>query len=620
MLSFTDIALRRGPTKLFENVTFTLNAREKLGLIGANGAGKTSLFKLILGELESDQGDCVLAPGTRIAHLAQEVPASTQKAHDYVLGGDAEFAQITAALELAEAEEDFVRLAPLHEALGNIDGYSAKARASQLMAGLGFKQHEFEQTLASFSGGWRIRLNLARTLMTRSDLLLLDEPTNHLDLDAVVWLAGWIKRYPGAMLLISHDREFLDETVDGIASLERRTIEVFSGNYSRFELTKAARLAQQQSLYLRQQQEIEHMEAFVRRFRAKATKARQAQSRVKALERMTRIAPAHVDSPFHFQIPISERLSDPLLSLKQAQLGYANVVLDKVRVELHPGDRIGLLGHNGAGKSTLMKTLSGELALLGGERVAGANLKMGYFSQHQVDDLDLQASALTHIARIDAATTEQQARNFLGGFDFRDDKVKCPVSLFSGGEKARLALALIAFKRPNLLLLDEPTNHLDIEMRQALTVALQDFGGAIVLISHDRHLLANTVDAFFLVADGAVGSFEGDLEDYRAGLLRQSEEPANVKEKSKQSRIKAQNNQKRERQQIRSRLTAVEKRLERLQRKLAEVETVLGDVSLYQADDPGDLQKYVRERVNLREEIETLEQEWFDLSEKEPTD
>jgi ATP-binding cassette subfamily F protein 3 len=616
MLSFTDIALRRGSELLFEHATFTVHQRQKVGLIGANGAGKTSLFKLILKELDSDRGSVDYPPNTKIAHLAQEVSASNEAALDYVLAGDSELMLILTDIERAQTDEEYEKIGPLHEALDNIDGYTARARAEQLMVGLGFGQDEFGKPLGAFSGGWRIRLNLARTLMTPSQLLLLDEPTNHLDLDAILWLSNWIKLYRGSMLLISHDREFLDETVDTIAYLHRQQIEFFSGNYTQFERIKAARLAEQQSQYVRQQQEIKHMQDFVRRFRAKATKARQAQSRVKALERMELIAPAHVDSPFQFVIPAAKRTSNPLVTLNEAGLGYAQPVLSNVRLNLHPGDRVGLLGHNGAGKSTLIKSISGELPLLSGRRVAGANLATGYFSQHQIDDLDLCASALNHFTRLDKTVSEQHIRDFLGGFDFRGDKVKALVATFSGGEKARLALATIAFRRPNLLLMDEPTNHLDIEMRQALTIALQDFAGAIVLISHDRHLLSSTVDTFLLVEDGAVRPFDGDLDDYRARLLGSAAVDA-AKQQTRDKPV-AQPAKKnfREAQQLKTRLKTLDTRLERLQRKLSEVDSSLSDTALYQDEDTADLHALLRDQLSLKEQIGIAEEEWFEISER----
>lgn len=615
MLSFTNIALRRGSALLFEDVSFTIYQRQKVGLIGANGAGKTSLFNLILGDLDSDRGELDFPPALRIAYLAQEVSASDEVAVDYVLGGDGELQQILNDINSAERNEKFENIATLHEALDNIDGYTARARAEQLMAGLGFAPEESEKSLSTFSGGWRIRLNLARALMTRSDLLLLDEPTNHLDLDAILWLANWIKQYQGAIILISHDREFLDETVGSIAYLAGQRIEIFTGNYSQFELIKAARLAEQQSLYVRQQDEIKHMQDFVRRFSAKATKARQAQSRVKALERMELIAPAHIDSPFRFSITAADKTSNPLLALNDAVLGYDSPVLSGVRLNLHPGDRVGLLGHNGAGKSTLIKTLKGELDLLDGQRVAGTNLAIGYFSQHQVDDLDLSVSSLVHFSRMDSNMTEQQARNFLGGFDFHGDKVKAPVETFSGGEKARLALAKITYLQPNLLLMDEPTNHLDIDMRQALTVTLQDFSGAIVLISHDRHLLTNTVDMFLLIECGQVEPFAGDLDDYRTRLLNRNKDTTAASPRLHAPILPSKKNF-RASQQLNTKIKTLESRLERLNRKLAEVEASLGDVTLYQQTDSDDLQGLLREQISLKEQVELIEEEWLKLGEE----
>ena len=618
MLSLIDIALRRGTELLFDNVNVTINQGRKVGLIGANGAGKTSLFRMIIGELDSDRGDVDMPGDTRIAYLQQEVPASAERAIDYVLGGDDRLTAIDAALAKAEQDGKYEQIGQLHDQLASIDGYTARARAEQLMVGLGFEESDFAQTLGEFSGGWRIRLNLARTLMTPSELLLLDEPTNHLDLDAILWLSEWIKRYPGTMLLISHDREFLDETVDQIAYLHRQRIELYTGNYSAFERIKAERLAEQQSNYEKQQREIRHMQDFVRRFRAKATKARQAQSRIKALERMELIAPAHIDSPFRFRIPPSDRTSSPLLALDQAVLGYGDAeVLKDVRFSLEPGDRIGLLGHNGAGKSTLVKTLRGELPLIRGTRTEGQNLAVGYFSQHQVDELELRHSALDHIRALDDDMSELEIRTFLGGFDFHGDKVKEPVRIFSGGEKARLALAIVSHSKPNLLLMDEPTNHLDMDMRQALTVALQEFEGAIVLISHDRHLLANTVDEFVLVHDGRVRPFTGDLEDYRKRLFDEPEAEATP---DPEPAPKAPGTRRRESQkqarQLRTRLNTIEQRLTRLSGKLADVESRLADASLYtEAGQSPDLQSLLREQLGLKDEIDQLENEWLEASE-----
>jgi ATP-binding cassette subfamily F protein 3 len=623
MLSFNQVSLRRGAQLLFDDATFTLHKNSKVGLIGANGAGKSSLFELIIGELDSDLGNVDYPSGLRIAHLAQEVPASDEFAREYVLGGDQEWCEIQTKLKLAEEKSQHDEVGALYEALDSIDGYTTVSRAEQLMAGLGFATAEFSEPLSSFSGGWRIRLNLARTLMTRSDLLLLDEPTNHLDLDTIVWLVSFLKQYTGAMILISHDREFLDDTVDHVAYLNRQTIELFTGSYTQFESIKAARLAEQQSSYMKQQREIAHMQDFVRRFRAKASKAKQAQSRLKALTRLELIAPAHVDSPFAFEIPNAEKTSDPLLTLEQAVLGYSETILDGVSLNLHPGDRIGLLGHNGAGKSTLIKSLKGELPLLGGARHEGANLSIGYFSQHQVDDLSMQDSAYQHMLRLEPSIMEQTARNFLGGYDFRGDKVFEPVGQFSGGEKARLALALVAWQKPNLLLMDEPTNHLDMEMRQALTVALQDFSGAILLISHDRHLLANSVDDFYLVDRGEVSAYEGDLDDYKRFLLghaptteAKTAEAHRPKASDKQTLgAKAKQDQKAIRQ-MRTQLRSLDTRLERLDTKLGEVESQLADSKLYESDQAEVLHDLVRQQQNLKEEIELAEEQWLELTEQ----
>jgi ATP-binding cassette subfamily F protein 3 len=613
MLSLNNLSLRRGTDLLFADASFTVHKGRKVGLVGANGAGKTSLFKLILGELDIDQGTLEYPPETRIAYLEQEAEASDALALDYVLAGDRELISVQALIEEAQARQEFSKIAQLHERLDSLDGYTAKSRAEQLMLGLGFQATDFNQPLRAFSGGWRIRLNLAQALMTPSDLLLLDEPTNHLDLDAIVWLANWIKSYRGALLLISHDREFLDETVDGIAYLHHKTIELFSGNYSAFELLKAARLAEQQSNYEKQQRDVKHMQDFVRRFRAKATKARQAQSRIKALDRLELIAPAHIDSPFHFEIPTADKMSDPLLSLIDADLGYSTPILKQLRLSLHPGDRLGLLGHNGAGKSTLIKTLVGEIEPLSGQRVEGFNLHIGYFSQHQVDDLDLDSSALQHLRDRNKTLGEQQIRNYLGGFDFHGDKVLEPVRIFSGGEKARLALALVAFSRPNLLLMDEPTNHLDIDMRHALTVALQSFEGALLLISHDRHLLANTVDGFLLVEKGQVVTFEGDLDDYRKRVLN-PQKPI-VDELAKPS-VSSNPNTGKQIRQLKTQIKTLEERLERLHRKLAEVDLALGDSDLYLLSDDTDLQGLLRDKLSLETDTAIVEAQWLERQEQ----
>ena len=580
--------------------------------MGANGTGKTSLFKMIQGEFESDSGDFNYPPDLRISCLDQEVPGSEELALSYVLSGDHKLANIQNAIKKAEKEEDYAALGDLHSQFEDHDGFSAKSRAEQLMVGLGFTDSDFSKALNDFSGGWRVRLNLAKTLMQPSDLLLLDEPTNHLDLDTIIWLGSWIKSFQGALLLISHDREFLDECVDHIAHIHNQQIELYSGNYTQFEARKAARLAELESNYNKQQREIAHMQSFVRRFKAKATKARQAQSRIKALERMELIAPAHIDSPFSFNIPETDKISNPLLTLEGAELGYTTSIVSDVKVSFRPGDRIGLLGVNGAGKSTLVKSLNGDIDLLDGLKREGKNLVVGYFSQHQVDDLDLQKNAIQHIQSIDEKATEAEIRNFLGGFNFRDNKAKDAIKNFSGGEKARLALAKIAFLKPNLLLMDEPTNHLDMDMRQALTVALQDFSGAILLISHDRHLLANTVDEFLIIDKGRLSRFNGDLEDYRTLILKGSVNNESLKDK-KDSRSKL---QKKEVKSIKTNIISLEKTLKRLQRKLSEVNDKLNSPDSYNENSGNNLHDLLREQVNLISEIENAEQEWLELNQK----
>ena len=618
MLSFTNLALRRGPNLLFEDASFVIHRDKKVGLIGSNGAGKTSLFKMITGELDVEEGYLDYPHDLRISYLAQEVPGTDEVAVQYVLEGDKQLIEIQQKIEAAEINERFEELGELHAIYNSMDGHSALSKAEQLMIGLGFSQEDLKKTVKDFSGGWRVRLNLARTLMQPSDLLLLDEPTNHLDLDAIVWLADWIKSFKGALILISHDREFLDECVNTIAHIYRQAIELYTGNYSQFEEVKALRLAEQAATFKKQQREIAHMQDFVRRFKAKATKARQAQSRVKALERMEVIAPAHVDSPFHFTIPQSDKISDPLLTLDDATLGYSAPVLEKINLSLHPGDRIGLLGSNGAGKSTLMKSLVANIPLLDGHRFEGGNLKLGYFSQHQVDDLDLSKTAYQCIQQLDPEKTEQQVRTYLGGYDFKNDKVKDPIKLFSGGEKARLALAIIAYQKPNLLLMDEPTNHLDMEMRQALTMALQSFEGAILLISHDRHLLANNVDQFLLVENGSIEEFDGDLNDYSLRILKNlnKSHPRKSSNTTVQTPGAQRQLEQKKIKQLKTEIHSAEKRLKRLQEKIAGVEGILQSPDTYDGDFQDDLHDLIRNQTELKAEIEEVEQIWLNLNEQ----
>lgn len=522
MLNFKNISLRRGTKTLFSEATFIIHKSQKVGVTGANGAGKSSLFAMLRGQLHADEGDFSMPPNLEVAHVAQETPAVASRALDYVLDGDRELRNLQAQLQQAEQAHDGLKQAELHAALDHIGGYTAEARAARLMNGLGFNPYQTLQPVNAFSGGWRMRLNLAQALMCRSDVLLLDEPTNHLDLEAVIWLQDWLCRYPGTLLLISHDRDFLDTICSHIVHIEQAKATIYTGNYSDFERMRAEKLAQQQAAFEKQQREITHIQSFINRFKAQATKARQAQSRIKALERMELISLAHVDSPFNFSFPAPLKIPDPLLILENATIGYADkTIIAQVNLTIAAGARIGLLGPNGAGKSTLIKVLAGEMPPLSGTLLGAEALKIGYFAQHQLEQLRLDESPLWHLQKIDPQATEKDLRNFLGGFDFQGDKVKEPVKPFSGGEKARLVLALLVYQNPNLLLLDEPTNHLDLDMRHALNVALQDFQGALVVVSHDRHLLRTVTDQFLLVGQGKIQPFDGDLEDYRTLMNEQ---------------------------------------------------------------------------------------------------
>jgi ATP-binding cassette subfamily F protein 3 len=629
MITLRQIVLQRGGLCLLDNASLTVYPGRRVGVIGANGSGKSSLFKLLLGELAQDAGELEIPGQWRIAHMAQEVEITRATAVDFVMDGDVRLRAVPADIRQAEAaaeagETGQRRLVKLYAELEEIDGYQANHRAERLLHGLGFTQAQVNEPAGNFSGGWRIRLNLARALMCPSDLLLLDEPTNHLDLDATLWLEQWLKTYPGTLLLISHDRDFLDNIVTDIVNIEGRQLVSYRGNYSAYERQRAERLAQQQALYEKQQQRIAEINRFVARFKAKATKARQAQSRVKELGRMEMIAPAHVDSPFNFTFREADKQSDPLLDLRDAQLGYGDrPVLEQVRLRLQPGARIGLLGMNGAGKSTLVKGLVGELPLRAGERLCGEHLAIGYFAQHQLEALDLNASALLHIQRLSPAVSEQDIRNFLGGFNFHGDKALEPIRPFSGGEKARLALAIIVWQRPNLLLLDEPTNHLDLEMRHALTLALQEYDGGVVLVSHDRALLRTTCDRFLLVADGNADAFDGDLEDYRQWLAgRQREAKAAVQESKPTTRNDRQQTKLErqarlaERRPLLKEAEQLEADMHRWQQDKTGLDARLADPALYAMSDKTELQTLLKQQAELAQRIEHAEMRWLELQEQ----
>ncbi|MCP1521185.1 ATP-binding cassette subfamily F protein 3 [Pseudomonas migulae] len=623
MIRLQNLTLQRGPQRLLEDAELTLHAGHKAGLIGANGAGKSSLFALIRGELHPDSGDCFLPADWRIAHMRQEIETLERLAVDYVLDGDLRLREVQRDLAVAEAAHDGTALARLHSELDSADGYTADARARKLLAGLGFTNEQMDRQVGDFSGGWRMRLNLAQALMCPSDLLLLDEPTNHLDLDAIIWLEEWLKSYPGTLLLISHDRDFLDAVVDHVAHVDQRKITLYRGGYSAFERARAERLAQQQQAYEKQQAQRAHMESYIARFKAQATKARQAQSRIKALERMEELSAAHVDSPFDFVFRESTKISSPLIDLSDARLGYGDkAVLEKVKLQLTPGARIGLLGPNGAGKSTLIKNLAGELSPLAGRLTRGENTVVGYFAQHQLDSLDSKASPLLHLQRLAPTEREQTLRDFLGGFDFRGARIDEPVLNFSGGEKARLALALIAWERPNLLLLDEPTNHLDLEMRLALTMALQEFSGAVLVVSHDRHLLKSTTDNFYLVADGKVEEFDGDLEDYARWLVdyRQrnapvSTTPVNPDKTDKKAQRQAAAALRQQLAPHKREADKLEAELGKLHEKLAKIDTSLGDSDIYEPARKNDLRDLLAEQAKLKVREAELEEAWMEALE-----
>ncbi|RKZ91900.1 MAG: ABC transporter ATP-binding protein [Candidatus Parabeggiatoa sp. nov. 1] len=629
MLTLRNLSLQRGIKPLLNQVNITINASQKVGLIGANGCGKSSLFALLLGELHQDAGEVELPPHLTIAYVAQETPAVSTPAIEYVLDGDQELREIEAKLVAAQQAGDGMREASLHAQFDAIDGYTAQARAAQLMHGLSFAVTEDEKPVNEFSGGWRMRLNLARALMSRSDLLLLDEPTNHLDLDAVLWFEQWLKRYPGTLLLISHDRDFLDNVVGTIAHVEQQTINLYTGNYDDFERQRAEKLALQQAAYQKQQREIAHIQSFIDRFRYKATKAKQAQSRINALARMEQIAAAHVDSPFHFSLQSPAQMPNQLIYLDQVSVGYKNTpILENLNLRISPGLRFGLLGPNGAGKSTLIKLLAGQLGLLQGECTLGDGLQVGYFAQHQLEQLRAEDSPLQHIQRLDVNATEQSLRRFLGGFGFVGDMAVEPVAPFSGGEKARLALALLVWQRPNVLLLDEPTNHLDLDMRHALTLALQDYMGALVIVSHDRHLLRTTTDQLLLVANGRVKAFDGDLADYRQWLFEHRAEQRNssltpvssskgggnaTQPQTRLEKKRADAQQREQRRPLQNRLKQVEKDLDKLTAEKAAVEALLADPSIY--DDKDKVKEYIRQQAALVEQLENTEEMWLEITE-----
>lgn len=622
MIEFNQVSLQRGTSFLLQGASLRIHDGQKMALIGANGAGKSSLFALLNGELQVDGGDLDIPAKWRIAHMRQETEASTRSAVDYVMDGDMEYRRIEAGIANAQDDHDLTRWMDAMEAH---QGYQVPVKAEQLLHGLGFQQSDMQRPVTDFSGGWRIRLNLAQALMTPSDLLLLDEPTNHLDLEATLWLEQWLKKYPGTLLFISHDRDFIDAVAGHIVHLYQQQLVLYPGNYSAYERIRAEKLAQQQTLFEKQQTRVKEIEQFVARFRAKASKAKQAQSRLKELQRMELIAPAHVDSPFRFEFPCTEKVSTPLLTLDHATLGYpSRTILENVNFSIVPGHRVGLLGPNGAGKSTLLKTLCQDNPLLAGEQTHGEFLKIGYFAQHQLESLDVNATPALTLQRIKPQASDQEIRNFLGGFGFSGDKALEIIAPFSGGEKSRLALACVAWQSPNLLILDEPTNHLDIEMREALAMALQNFPGAILIVSHDRHLLKSTVDEYWLVDQGHVRAFDGDLEDYHQYLQKKDAQPASEitgaevsskpVDRKEQKRLEAELRQKLA--PLKKKLDAAEKRMEKIQQTLSVIEEKMSDTSLYDAAKKDELNDLIQQQGKLKSELDDVEAEWMELTEE----
>ena len=658
MIRFLQVSLMRGIKPLLEQVDVTLNPGDKIGLIGANGAGKSSLFAMMRGELHPDQGEIDFPAKWRVAYVAQETPPLDRAALDYAIDGDVTLRKLEAELARLESEpatsENGIAIGEIYSALADADAYTVQSRGEQLLLGLGFTLDQMQQPVASFSGGWRMRLNLAQALMCPSDLLLLDEPTNHLDLDAIIWLEDWLKRYAGTLLIISHDRDFLDEVVNVVVHIDERKLKRYSGNYSSFERQRAAQMILAAGALEKQQRKRAHLESFVNRFKAQASKARQAQSRMKALAKMEELAPLRAAAEFSFEFREPLSAPNPLMVMEDVDAGYKieneatgeithKTIVNGIKFSLQIGQRIGLLGQNGAGKSTLIKTIAGELMPLTGDATMGKGLNIGYFAQHQVEMLRHDESPLWHLSKIAPTVREQELRNCLGGFNFPGNMVTASIAPFSGGEKARLALALIVWQRPNLLLLDEPTNHLDLETREALTEALAQFEGTLVVVSHDRHLLRATTDEFIIVADGKLQPFDGDLDDYKdwlfktklgkgtdvlpaAGKANKTDFPvvspvavaaapaAPVRDK----RQEAEDRQKAAalRKPIENKIKRQEEQIAKRNAQKAETEAKLGEPTIYDAANKAKLKQLLADQTFFTKDLAQLEAEWLDLQDQ----
>lgn len=635
MIYINNLEVMRGNNTLLNNACATIYPHKRVGLIGRNGCGKSTLFALIKKEILPENGDINIPSSWVISSVAQETPGLEESALDYVIDGDKQYRALEKELKAAEEANDGMKAASLHMELENIQAYTINSRAGRLLLGLGFSTADFTKPTKEFSGGWRMRLNLAQALICRSDLLLLDEPTNHLDLDTVMWLEDWLKAYPGTLIIISHDRDFLDNICTNIIHIEHKKLNCYTGNYTDFEVERAQRLALEKAMYDKQQTELAHMQAFVDKFRYKATKAKQAQSRLKAMERMEKIVLAQADSPFSFSFFENENVLPPnLIRMDNLTAGYPDkTVLTSIKMNIVPGSRIGLLGRNGAGKSTLIKTIAGEIPPLSGEFALAKAVKVGYFAQHQLEYLDPEGTPLSHLTALAPDARELELRSFLGGFGFSGDKVTDPVGHFSGGEKARLVLALLVWQKPNLLLLDEPSNHLDLQMREAIIIALSSFKGALIVVSHDRHLLRTTTDEFYSVSEGKVFPFDGDLDDYHEYLMeldKKEQEKLNAEKADERAHKPVQTNdnfknkdQKRAEAAFRKTLSPLKKEIEKLEHSLDELnarknelETILADASIYEAARKNELQAYLLEQSSVSEKLEEVETEWMLKSEE----
>lgn len=623
MIQIQSLSLRRGVKQLLIDANATIYQGHRVALIGRNGCGKSSLFALLRGELDVDEGDVLFPHQWQVVSVAQETPATTRTALEYVIDGDNALRDLQNQLSHAESENNGIQIAELHAKLAEKGAYEIEARASTILAGLGFAQSQLGSPVSDFSGGWRMRLNLAQALLCPSDLLLLDEPTNHLDLDAVIWLEKWLQQYSGTLLLISHDKAFIDATVNHILSVEQQTLVSYTGNYSSYEIQRAERARLQNIEFTKQQQKVAHLQSFIDRFKAKASKAKQAQSRIKQLEKMETLLPAHQDSQFNFSFTAPAALPSPLVSMEKIELGYGQKrVLEQVKLNLVPGSRIGLLGRNGQGKSTLIKLLASELSPMQGDFSMSKGCQVGYFAQHQLETLDSTSNAIEHLQRLDKHASEQSLRDFLGGFNFHGDAALSPVSPMSGGEKARLVLAMLVYQKPNLLLLDEPTNHLDLDMRHALTLALQHFDGAMVLVSHDRFLLSAVCEEFYLVDNKQVEPFSGDLDDYKAWILSSVPDSENQQSSPGSSHTTDRKTQKRIEAEIRKRLQPfknamkkAENQLTSLNQKREELEQALTDTTLYEASQKEALKQLLAEQSSLNQHIESTEMQWLEAQE-----